>query len=63
MKSFKCFFSDFPQGPSFLSEAHFPTHATEIEEMDPFFNLHETITKVGDHCIHEQVGKVWRVFC
>ncbi|XP_039721014.1 inactive N-acetylated-alpha-linked acidic dipeptidase-like protein 2 isoform X3 [Pteropus medius] len=34
------------QGPSFLSEALFPKHATKIEEMDPFFTLHETITKV-----------------
>ncbi|XP_031537442.1 inactive N-acetylated-alpha-linked acidic dipeptidase-like protein 2 isoform X4 [Vicugna pacos] len=34
------------EGPSFLSEALFPKHATKIEEMDPFFNLHETITKL-----------------
>ncbi|XP_053429268.1 inactive N-acetylated-alpha-linked acidic dipeptidase-like protein 2 [Nycticebus coucang] len=33
------------EGPSFLSEALFPRHATKIEEMDPFFNLHEMITK------------------
>lgn len=48
----KCFFFFFffnlPQGPSFLSEAVFPQHAIKIEEMDPFFNLHETITKVGE---------------
>lgn len=55
MKSFKCLFFDFPQGPSFLSEAIFSIHATRIEEMDPFFNLHETITKVGEECIYEQV--------
>lgn len=55
MKSLKCFFSDFPQGPSFLSEALFLKRAAKIEEMDPFFHLHETITKVGDKCIHEQV--------
>jgi hypothetical protein len=35
------------QGPSFLSEAIFPTHATKIEEVDPSFSLHEAITKVG----------------
>lgn len=58
MKSLKCFFSDFPQGPSFLSEALFLKRATKIEEMDPFFHLHETITKVGDKCIHEQVEQV-----
>ncbi|XP_034518590.1 inactive N-acetylated-alpha-linked acidic dipeptidase-like protein 2 isoform X2 [Ailuropoda melanoleuca] len=39
------------EGPSFLSEAHFPKHATEIEEMDPFFNLHETITKLSGEVI------------
>ncbi|XP_019482750.1 PREDICTED: inactive N-acetylated-alpha-linked acidic dipeptidase-like protein 2, partial [Hipposideros armiger] len=41
------------QGPSFLSEALFPNHATNMEEMDPFFNLHETIAKVGEECIYE----------
>lgn len=35
------------QGPSFLSEAIFPKHAAKIEEVDPSFNLHETVTKVG----------------
>ena len=55
IKSLKCLFSGFPQGPSFLSEALFPKHATKIEEMDPFFNLHETITKVREECIHEKV--------
>lgn len=63
MKSFKCFFSDFLQGPSFLSEALFPKRARKIEEMDPFFNLHEAITKVGDNCIHGQswgsLGGFW----
>ncbi|XP_014445818.1 inactive N-acetylated-alpha-linked acidic dipeptidase-like protein 2 isoform X2 [Tupaia chinensis] len=39
------------QGPSFLSEALFPTHATKIEELDPFFNLHETITKLSGEVI------------
>ena len=34
------------EGPSFLSEGFFPKCATKIEEMDPFFNLHETITKI-----------------
>lgn len=53
MKSFKCFYSDFPQGPSFLSEALFPKHATKIEEMDPFFTLHETITKVREEGIYK----------
>lgn len=57
MQSFKYFFSDFPQSPSFLSEALFLKRATKIEEMDPFFNLHETITKVGEECVYEQVGK------
>ncbi|KAI4578990.1 hypothetical protein MJT46_000358 [Ovis ammon polii x Ovis aries] len=33
------------KGPSFLSEALFPKHAIKVEEMDPFFNLHETIIK------------------
>lgn len=53
MKSFKCFYSDFRQGPSFLSEALFPKHATKIEEMDPFFTLHETITKVRAEGIYK----------
>lgn len=39
------------QGPSFLSEAIFPQHATKIEEMDPFFNLHEVITKLSGEVI------------
>uniref|UniRef100_A0A5F4W9C7 N-acetylated alpha-linked acidic dipeptidase like 2 n=1 Tax=Callithrix jacchus TaxID=9483 RepID=A0A5F4W9C7_CALJA len=33
------------EGPSFLSEALFSTQSTTVEEMDPFFKLHETITK------------------
>ncbi|XP_007946285.2 inactive N-acetylated-alpha-linked acidic dipeptidase-like protein 2 [Orycteropus afer afer] len=39
------------EGPSFLTEAFFPNHATKIEEMDPFFNLHETITKLTGEVI------------
>ncbi|XP_058412310.1 inactive N-acetylated-alpha-linked acidic dipeptidase-like protein 2 isoform X4 [Diceros bicornis minor] len=39
------------EGPSFLSEALFLKHATKIEEMDPFFNLHETITKLSGEVI------------
>ncbi|XP_029416404.1 inactive N-acetylated-alpha-linked acidic dipeptidase-like protein 2 isoform X1 [Nannospalax galili] len=39
------------EGPSFLSEAIFPKHATKIEEMDPFFNLHEVITKLSGEVI------------
>lgn len=39
------------QGPSFLSEALFPNHATKIEEMDPFFSLHETVTKLSGEVI------------
>uniref|UniRef100_A0A8D2IJR4 N-acetylated alpha-linked acidic dipeptidase like 2 n=2 Tax=Urocitellus parryii TaxID=9999 RepID=A0A8D2IJR4_UROPR len=39
------------EGPSFLSEAVFPKHATKIEEMDPFFNLHETISKLSGEVI------------
>ncbi|XP_005383077.2 PREDICTED: inactive N-acetylated-alpha-linked acidic dipeptidase-like protein 2 [Chinchilla lanigera] len=39
------------EGPSFLSEAAFPQHAINIEEMDPFFNLHETITKLSGEVI------------
>ncbi|KAM5277074.1 inactive N-acetylated-alpha-linked acidic dipeptidase-like protein 2 isoform 2-T5 [Hipposideros larvatus] len=39
------------QGPSFLSEALFPNHATNMEEMDPFFNLHETIAKLSGEVI------------
>uniref|UniRef100_A0A8C5JYL3 N-acetylated alpha-linked acidic dipeptidase-like 2 n=1 Tax=Jaculus jaculus TaxID=51337 RepID=A0A8C5JYL3_JACJA len=39
------------QGPSFLSEAIFPVHATKTEEMDPFFNLHEAITKLSGEVI------------
>ncbi|XP_058442165.1 inactive N-acetylated-alpha-linked acidic dipeptidase-like protein 2 isoform X3 [Marmota monax] len=39
------------EGPSFLSEAVFPKDATKIEEMDPFFNLHETISKLSGEVI------------
>ncbi|KAM9189876.1 inactive N-acetylated-alpha-linked acidic dipeptidase-like protein 2 [Dugong dugon] len=39
------------KGPSFLSEALFPKHTTKIEEMDPFFNLHEIITKLSGEVI------------
>ncbi|XP_037696360.1 inactive N-acetylated-alpha-linked acidic dipeptidase-like protein 2 isoform X2 [Choloepus didactylus] len=39
------------EGPSFLSEAFFPKHATKIEELDPLFNLHETITKLSGEVI------------
>ncbi|XP_006890398.1 PREDICTED: inactive N-acetylated-alpha-linked acidic dipeptidase-like protein 2-like [Elephantulus edwardii] len=39
------------EGPSFLSEAFFPNHATKIEEIDPSFNLHETITKLTGEVI------------
>ncbi|XP_047420166.1 inactive N-acetylated-alpha-linked acidic dipeptidase-like protein 2 isoform X3 [Sciurus carolinensis] len=39
------------EGPSFLSEAVFPKHETKIEEMDPFFNLHETISKLSGEVI------------
>lgn len=39
------------QDPSFLSEALFPKGATKIEEMDPFFKLHETITKLSGEVI------------
>ncbi|XP_070365520.1 inactive N-acetylated-alpha-linked acidic dipeptidase-like protein 2 isoform X3 [Equus asinus] len=39
------------QSPSFLSEALFLKRATKIEEMDPFFNLHETITKLSGEVI------------
>ncbi|XP_075859884.1 inactive N-acetylated-alpha-linked acidic dipeptidase-like protein 2 isoform X2 [Microcebus murinus] len=39
------------EAPSFLSEALFPRHATKIEEMDPFFKLHETITKLSGEVI------------
>ncbi|XP_068403540.1 inactive N-acetylated-alpha-linked acidic dipeptidase-like protein 2 isoform X4 [Eschrichtius robustus] len=39
------------EGPSFLSEGFFPKLATKIEEMDPFFNLHETITKLSGEVI------------
>ncbi|KAM9604262.1 inactive N-acetylated-alpha-linked acidic dipeptidase-like protein 2 isoform 2-T3 [Trichechus inunguis] len=39
------------KGPSFLSEALFPKRTTKIEEMDPFFNLHETITKLSGEVI------------
>ncbi|XP_036299646.1 inactive N-acetylated-alpha-linked acidic dipeptidase-like protein 2 isoform X1 [Pipistrellus kuhlii] len=39
------------QDPSFLSEALFPKVATKIEEMDPFFKLHETITKLSGEVI------------
>ncbi|XP_021572770.1 inactive N-acetylated-alpha-linked acidic dipeptidase-like protein 2 [Carlito syrichta] len=39
------------EDPGFLSEALFPTHATQIEEKDPFFKLHETITKLSGEVI------------
>ncbi|CAD7690999.1 unnamed protein product [Nyctereutes procyonoides] len=39
------------EGPSFLSEALFPKRTAKIEEMDPFFNLHETITKLTGEVI------------
>ncbi|XP_032114140.1 inactive N-acetylated-alpha-linked acidic dipeptidase-like protein 2 isoform X4 [Sapajus apella] len=39
------------EGPSFLSEAFFSTQSTTVEEMDPFFNLHETITKLSGEVI------------
>lgn len=39
------------EGPSFLSEAIFPKHATKIEELDPSFNLHEAITKLSGEVI------------
>ncbi|XP_068939702.1 inactive N-acetylated-alpha-linked acidic dipeptidase-like protein 2 isoform X1 [Petaurus breviceps papuanus] len=39
------------EGPSFLSEALFPVQAAEIEELDPFFNLHETIAKLSGEVI------------
>uniref|UniRef100_A0A4X1V5U0 N-acetylated alpha-linked acidic dipeptidase like 2 n=1 Tax=Sus scrofa TaxID=9823 RepID=A0A4X1V5U0_PIG len=39
------------EGPSFLFEALFPKHTTKIEELDPFFNLHETITKLSGEVI------------
>uniref|UniRef100_A0A8C4W722 N-acetylated alpha-linked acidic dipeptidase like 2 n=1 Tax=Gopherus evgoodei TaxID=1825980 RepID=A0A8C4W722_9SAUR len=34
------------ESPSFLFEALFPAHNTVTEELDPFFNLHETIAKL-----------------
>ncbi|CAM4620814.1 unnamed protein product [Caretta caretta] len=34
------------QSPSFLFEALFPAHNTVTEELDPLFNLHETIAKL-----------------
>ncbi|XP_065413813.1 inactive N-acetylated-alpha-linked acidic dipeptidase-like protein 2 isoform X3 [Chrysemys picta bellii] len=33
------------ESPSFLFEALFPAHNTVTEELDPLFNLHETIAK------------------
>ncbi|KAM5335531.1 inactive N-acetylated-alpha-linked acidic dipeptidase-like protein 2 isoform 3-T3 [Glossophaga mutica] len=39
------------EDPSFLSEALFPKGAKKIEEMDPFFKLHETITKLSGEVI------------
>ncbi|XP_026645553.1 inactive N-acetylated-alpha-linked acidic dipeptidase-like protein 2 [Microtus ochrogaster] len=39
------------EGPSFLSEAIFPKHATKIEEVDPSFRLHEAITKLSGEVI------------
>uniref|UniRef100_A0A5G2QKW2 N-acetylated alpha-linked acidic dipeptidase like 2 n=1 Tax=Sus scrofa TaxID=9823 RepID=A0A5G2QKW2_PIG len=43
--------SQLSEGPSFLFEALFPKHTTKIEELDPFFNLHETITKLSGEVI------------
>uniref|UniRef100_A0A674J088 N-acetylated alpha-linked acidic dipeptidase like 2 n=2 Tax=Terrapene triunguis TaxID=2587831 RepID=A0A674J088_9SAUR len=34
------------ESPSFLFEALFPAHNTVTEELDPLFNLHETIAKL-----------------
>ncbi|KAM9127515.1 inactive N-acetylated-alpha-linked acidic dipeptidase-like protein 2 [Pangshura tecta] len=34
------------ESPSFLFEALFPAHSTVTEELDPLFNLHETIAKL-----------------
>ncbi|NWY52423.1 NADL2 protein, partial [Chionis minor] len=34
------------ENSSFLSEALFPVHTTKTEELDPSFNLHETIAKL-----------------
>ncbi|XP_066097109.1 inactive N-acetylated-alpha-linked acidic dipeptidase-like protein 2 isoform X2 [Saccopteryx bilineata] len=39
------------QAPSFLSEALFPKGVMKIEEMDPLFKLHETITKLSGEVI------------
>ncbi|XP_075412163.1 inactive N-acetylated-alpha-linked acidic dipeptidase-like protein 2 [Tenrec ecaudatus] len=39
------------EGPSFLYEALFPQHKANIEEMDPLFTLHETITKLSGEVI------------
>ncbi|KAM6225302.1 inactive N-acetylated-alpha-linked acidic dipeptidase-like protein 2 [Rhynchocyon petersi] len=39
------------EGLSFLSEALFPKSATKIEEVDPLFNLHESITKLSGEVI------------
>uniref|UniRef100_A0A8C0J528 N-acetylated alpha-linked acidic dipeptidase like 2 n=1 Tax=Chelonoidis abingdonii TaxID=106734 RepID=A0A8C0J528_CHEAB len=36
------------ESPSFLFEALFPAHNTVTEELDPLFNLHETIAKVRE---------------
>ncbi|KAM5292796.1 inactive N-acetylated-alpha-linked acidic dipeptidase-like protein 2 [Ctenodactylus gundi] len=43
--------SNVSEGPSFLHEAVFPQRATKIEETDPFFNLHETVTKLSGEVI------------
>ncbi|XP_004603348.2 inactive N-acetylated-alpha-linked acidic dipeptidase-like protein 2 [Sorex araneus] len=45
------------EGPSFLSEALFPKCATKIEEIDPSFKLHETITKVSGEVILQIANK------
>ncbi|XP_034636426.1 inactive N-acetylated-alpha-linked acidic dipeptidase-like protein 2 [Trachemys scripta elegans] len=42
----KRFLFPFPQSPSFLFEALFPAYNTVTEELDPLFNLHETIAKL-----------------
>ncbi|XP_040858524.1 inactive N-acetylated-alpha-linked acidic dipeptidase-like protein 2 [Ochotona curzoniae] len=39
------------EGPSFLSEALFLRHSRSMEELDPLFNLHESITKLSGEVI------------
>ncbi|XP_045150923.1 inactive N-acetylated-alpha-linked acidic dipeptidase-like protein 2 [Echinops telfairi] len=39
------------EGPSFLYEALFPQNKMKMEEMDPLFSLHETITKLSGEVI------------